>query len=790
MRKTFSSADTVYNLEDDSNRYQGPGCFGCPAAKRSVFSSSNESFGSISQSNKSKPIVKEEVLDVEDDFTMRPVGRKRVRSIVESPASGISLFQEDGINEFAAHGKPKVAFEKAKQTLKKAGGSKEQASGSNANAKQSTPRKAGKLRIGGTIDLACSPNTPHSGQEHHSELGGTAGKTDSDLPGGHYDKFFCGICLKSFGRRDAVQEHFQTCAKRTGNPSGLKWDDHESLSAPSESKKQRADAYQFVPVYKEGCPPKPQPKSKPLVAPTNARIRAWPQPLRTLIYEGDVIYGCPKCSQFFTRKYNINRHLTEFCPNRESNKGQKVNTKDGERDEQDQVDMSGAVQCRYCEVYCKESSLEKHEAECREAMDLDDDNIEGGGSLAQSVPKSSKVAESPRVDIFAKLKKQAASKSSSRASSTPGHKGMLTDFGVHDLYDPEQIVTKRAHQVYEKQQRKIHKAERHRISTGSTKVVRFLNPVDDGDGDDEEIFDFSNHQDDTVLQNYDDDGAQSPQDEDMDVDSLGPVNTDDMEVDVSNISEAVNEHPGDKRSEFAKPGPATESTELPDTLRSDLQQTASSEDPDACAPDNAADLITQTTLQSLSLANDNDATEAINAAEKPLPTAQDAILAAASSHPSTGGKTLSSTSLAVWDADAANALVEDTQTPDMVYHYHILIRNWGFGLTEDSAPTKQQGPYLTLPEANAVAAQAVQSPIDRFAAMKALTDERDAEKRKVTGELGTDDEEGGSEAEAKKPKFKYSYVEDEHGMQTHQINLGGSHASAQVVRSELNRRPS
>ena len=136
--------------------------------------------------------------------------------------------------------------------------------------------------------------------------------------------------------------------------------------------------------------------------------------------------------------------------------------------------------------------------------------------------------------------------------------------------------------------------------------------------------------------------------------------------------------------------------------------------------------------------------------------------------PTTGTKGISEATLAAWAAqdqgeDPEYENIEALEAPENIYVYFVLLRNWGAGLSEEKAVTKNLGPFYTAPEANLTAGEEVKYPLRRLEDMADSSLDHTRGKRLKVG-------------------WSYKYDQDEHGMQTHKLSAGGFYAEAAVRR--------
>ena len=89
-------------------------------------------------------------------------------------------------------------------------------------------------------------------------------------------------------------------------------------------------------------------------------------------------------------------------------------------------------------------------------------------------------------------------------------------------------------------------------------------------------------------------------------------------------------------------------------------------------------------------------------------------------HPTTGGKGISKATMSQWNADTVEEADFDPSDserdedelgePEVLYQYHVHRREWLTNQNESDAPVQVLGPYYTMAEANAVAAESVKKP--------------------------------------------------------------------------------
>ena len=137
------------------------------------------------------------------------------------------------------------------------------------------------------------------------------------------------------------------------------------------------------------------------------------------------------------------------------------------------------------------------------------------------------------------------------------------------------------------------------------------------------------------------------------------------------------------------------------------------------------------------------------------------------SRPTTSGKRISEETLAFFATQGGEACDDDKdeilELPEVVYVYFLSLSNWGAGLSEAKAIKKCFGPFYTVAEANIAAAVEVKFPLERLENMAGS---------------GFDD----SYPLYLKTGWSYNFSQNEHGMQTHRLSVGGLHAEAVVQR--------
>ena len=144
-----------------------------------------------------------------------------------------------------------------------------------------------------------------------------------------------------------------------------------------------------------------------------------------------------------------------------------------------------------------------------------------------------------------------------------------------------------------------------------------------------------------------------------------------------------------------------------------------------------------------------------------LNAAADEYDQATAGHPTTGGKGISDATIKHWEfGSAAQAYATPTDSvtdgdelrePEPLYQYHVHIREWLIDESETEARLTELGPWHTMAEANAVAAERVQKP--------------SADNPTVIFRPGA---------------WSYSFNKDEYGMETHTAGLGGGFVEASV----------
>ena len=147
-----------------------------------------------------------------------------------------------------------------------------------------------------------------------------------------------------------------------------------------------------------------------------------------------------------------------------------------------------------------------------------------------------------------------------------------------------------------------------------------------------------------------------------------------------------------------------------------------------------------------------------------LNAAADEYDQATAGHPTTGGKGISDATIKQWEfGSAAQAYVTPTDSvtdgdelrePEPLYQYRVHVREWLIDESETEARFTELGPWHTMAEANAVAAESVQKP--------------SADIPTVIFRPGA---------------WSYSFNRDEHGMETHTAGLGGGFVEASVSRN-------
>ena len=125
-----------------------------------------------------------------------------------------------------------------------------------------------------------------------------------------------------------------------------------------------------------------------------------------------------------------------------------------------------------------------------------------------------------------------------------------------------------------------------------------------------------------------------------------------------------------------------------------------------------------------------------------------------SDRPTTGSKGISAATLAAWEAQEQEAEGEELETPETLYIYLVLLRNWH--ASEEEAFSKTMGPYYTVEEANAVAGEEVKYPLERPESIDAYNPRA-------------------------KHGWSYTFSEDENKMQKHGILLAGGWQMEAVV---------
>ena len=137
---------------------------------------------------------------------------------------------------------------------------------------------------------------------------------------------------------------------------------------------------------------------------------------------------------------------------------------------------------------------------------------------------------------------------------------------------------------------------------------------------------------------------------------------------------------------------------------------------------------------------------------------------AAAGHPTTGGKGISDTTIRHWENDsAAQAYATPTDSvidgdelsePQLLYQYRVHLREWLTSEPEVEARLTELGPWHTVAEANAVAAESVQKPSED------------------------------NVAEIFRPgAWSYNFNRDENGMETHIAGSDGGYIEALVSRN-------
>lgn len=168
--------------------------------------------------------------------------------------------------------------------------------------------------------------------------------------------------------------------------------------------------------------------------------------------------------------------------------------------------------------------------------------------------------------------------------------------------------------------------------------------------------------------------------------------------------------------------------------------------------------------------------DAFDGQEVDLDGAADEYDRASGRHPTTGGKGISDTTRRRWESDAAAQAYptptisvideEEFGEAETLYHYLVQVREWLTDESEADARLTQFGPFLTLAEANAVAANSVQRPSEN--------------NRDVIFRPGA---------------WSYNCSTDDKGMQTHAVGFRGGSIEASVSRNitppnQLTRLPS
>ena len=135
-----------------------------------------------------------------------------------------------------------------------------------------------------------------------------------------------------------------------------------------------------------------------------------------------------------------------------------------------------------------------------------------------------------------------------------------------------------------------------------------------------------------------------------------------------------------------------------------------------------------------------------------------------SGHPTTGGKSISDATIRRWESDsAAQAYATPTDSvtdedelkePESLYQYRVHLREWLADEPEVEARSTELGPWHTMAEANAVAAESVQKPSEDNATLI-----------------------------FRPGAWSYSFNRDENGMETHGAESVGGYIEASVSRN-------
>ena len=791
-----SPDDYGFEPADAPSKYVGLGSSTRYGSKRSPQSRLNAPFASMKTAGTKELFLNDTVSDdEEDDFAPRSTTQRHQGGVVgKTESDSYQLRREEKIMLMEKERRA-AAVKEREELARSTYRPREQRHRDATKIPQIDPEETAPSHSGGSRPSkfsACDSVSRHSPCETSREA---ASEEKSEMPGGHWKMFHCVICTQPFGSRIAVRNHFPKCEKRKGNPCGKLWNDHASCGLPSASKRERAEAYKFVPQYEDAPPTLPNTTKKPaLVAPVNARIKSWPEPLRSIVHGNDIIYGCPLCEQFFQRKDNVNRHLIkQVC--QKPKKGSRDGTPSDDDDDDESDPEPEDFKCPICQTCHQRSKFPDHVKECAADTSTADSPAEQSVSPKKPAPKHSTSAKQKPVDVLAKLKGNRSPSTNGQATPTSGRKRLLQDIGVDEVFTPDQIVTSRAYHTHkENKKRKVD-----RKSDGARKAASFMDAARD---DDEEMAYAGNYASE-LPQGFEDDDLALPQDDGMEIDVGVGVNGDNIGVEnvVANVASSNDGQTCDTLIEdvapramgnITKPGdPATflqhvtakvtEANPKPDESAVQSTDITMSSTPKTTGTNIEPDHPAVGSEDTPKAKKDDEQTAIKPVATSTEPASIESLLTDATAHPLTGGKSVSTAGSPTNTAAAAADKVfsEPTEIPDLIYLYYIILKNWGQGLSEAKAATKQLGPFLTLAEANAVAAKEVQSPIDRFATIHAMNDARVKEEQEEGQEV-----EDGPGITAKKPPFGYQYVEDGEGMQTHRFNLGGTNASATVVRRE------
>ena len=437
--------------------------------------------------------------------------------------------------------------------------------------------------------------------------------------------------------------------------------------------------------------------------------------------------SCPICKIDIDRPSRLQEHF-RACARRNGNpNGMSWDdcVKSGHNVDEEESNQASGFRCPLCDAcFTQRYSIKRHLLQVHRVTEESLSTEQSGGPEKNSL-------QIP-IDIFANGHPQKQPRTQlgiptiGQSILQPNRKRMLQDLSPGTLYAPKQIASKNEFQKYteaarRKFDKRLEKAEKLNLKDDASKTRE--------DSGGRSIQDVQN--------------VTFPATEVPIVDSL-------MEVDSGSSS------PNSKTSDSQ--APSSSDITVDDTVKLGSTARISNDTPPALQNQFALPQALRKVTTSIAHQKSVDNTTSIPAdlhqandegteAEPRLPL-----------RPTTGGKGISAATLAIWEA--RDKEVEETlETPAVIYVYFVTLRYYGNGLPDEEANTHTMGPYHTLIEANAVANNEVKY-------LDHLEHPFEIQLNEGQSKFG----------------WAYHHVEDEYGMQTHTLSLGGFHAEAAVHR--------